>query len=100
MSYDFSHSRAIMTDLIKTSTKAYLNDKKNINDYMNRCLELLESITTDRELESRSNNISLSAFIKQQLDKNQLDLRERCETVETRQHAFQIDIMTRVDRLH
>jgi hypothetical protein len=34
---------------------------------MNRCLEFLESIATDRELESRSNNINFSAFIKQQL---------------------------------
>jgi hypothetical protein len=100
MSYNFSHSRAIMTNLIKTSNKASLDDKKNINDYMNRYLELLKSIATDRELESRSNNISLSAFIKQQLDKNQLDLRERCEAVKTRQHIFQINIMTRVDKLH
>jgi hypothetical protein len=100
MSYDFSHSRAIMTDLIKTSNKTSLDDKKNINDYINRCLELLESIATNRELESRLNNISLSTFIKQQLDKNQLDLRKRCEAVKTRQHAFQIDIMTRIDRLH
>jgi hypothetical protein len=64
MSYDFSHSRAIMTDLIKTLNKASLDDKKNINDYMNRCLEFLKSIVTNREFESRSNNINLSAFIK------------------------------------
>jgi hypothetical protein len=82
MSYDFSHSRAIMTNLIKTSNKASFDDKKNINDYMNRCLDFLKSITTNRELESRSNNISLFTFIKQQLDKSQLNLRKRCEVVE------------------
>jgi hypothetical protein len=70
MSYDFSHSRAIMTNLIKTSNKASLDDKKNINNYMNRCLQFLKSIATNRELESRLNNINLSTFIKQQLDKN------------------------------
>jgi hypothetical protein len=84
MSYNFSHSRVIITNLIKTLKKVSLNDKKNINDYMNWYLELLESIATNRELESRLNNISLSDFIKQQLDKNQLDLRKRCKVVEIR----------------